>query len=91
MCTARRHWKTCLRIPLTQELSRGFGHVYQGRFEMNTYSIWGHFDLVVGMPLGYNVPYSWDGNIFGGADFEAAISVTFQKLKGSSKVMVLPG
>jgi hypothetical protein len=60
-------------------------------FELNTYSIWGRFDLVVGMPLGYNVPYSWDGNIFGGADFESAISVTFPKLKGSSKVIVLPG
>ena len=59
-------------------------------FELNTFSIWGHFDLVVGMPLGYNVPYSWDGNIFGGADFEAGISVTFPKLKGSSSVIVLP-
>jgi hypothetical protein len=59
--------------------------------ELNTYSIWGHFDFVVGMPLGYNVPYIWDGNIFGGADFEAAISVTFPKLKGSNKTMVPPG
>jgi len=59
-------------------------------FELNTYSIWGHFDFVVSMPLGYNVPYSWDGNIYGGASFETAISVTFAKLKGSSKVMLLP-
>lgn len=59
-------------------------------FELNTFSVWGHFDFVVSMPLGYNVPYVWDGNIYGGASFDTAISVTFPKLKGSSKVMVLP-
>jgi hypothetical protein len=59
-------------------------------FELNTYSIWGHFDFVVSMPLGYDVPYSWEGNIYGGASFETAISVTFPKLKDSSKVKVLP-
>jgi len=44
------------------------------------------------MGLGYNVPLAWkgEGGIFGGASFEAPISVTFPKLPGSSKVEILP-
>jgi hypothetical protein len=59
-------------------------------FEMNTYSIWGHFVLVVGMNIGYSVPYDWDGNVLGASKFETAISVTFPKLKGSSPVQEIP-
>ena len=57
-------------------------------FQMNTYSIWGHFVFVIDMNLGYYVPYTWDGNVDGGANFETAISVTFPKLKGSSPVEI---
>ncbi len=59
-------------------------------FQLNTYSIWGHFVFVIGMNLGYNVPYNWDGNVLGGTKFETAISVTFPKLKGSSSVEEIP-
>lgn len=59
-------------------------------FQMNTYSIWGHFVFVLGMNLGYNVPYDWDGNVLGGTKFETAIAVTFPKLKGSSSVEEIP-
>jgi hypothetical protein len=55
-------------------------------FVMNAYSQWGHFDFDVSMSLGYFVPYSWAGNVDGGAEFETAISVNFPKLKGSSRV-----
>ena len=59
---------------------------------MNTYSVWGHFVLVVSMPVGYYVPLSWNGagGIAGGGGFETAISVTFPKLKGSSSVQLHP-
>jgi len=62
------------------------------KFEMNTYSIWGHFVFVVTMPLSYQVPLAWGGpgGIDGGASFETAISVTFPKLPGSSKVEIRP-
>ena len=59
-------------------------------FQQNAYSIWGHFVFVVGMNIGYNVPYTWDGNVLGATKFETAISVTFPKLKGSSSVKVIP-
>ncbi len=59
-------------------------------FQMNTYSLWGHFVFVVGMSLGYYVPYTWAGNVDGTANFETAISVTFPKLKGSSPVEIKP-
>ena len=54
----------------------------------NTYSTWGHFDLVIGMNLGYYVPLDWGGKsaVDGGAGFETAIAVTFPKLAGSSSV-----
>jgi hypothetical protein len=57
---------------------------------MNTYSVWGHFVFVVGMNLGYNVPYDWAGNVLGATKFETAISVTFPKLKGSSPKEEIP-
>jgi hypothetical protein len=59
-------------------------------FVMNAYSQWGHFDFDVSMALGYFVPYSWAGNVDGGAGFETAISVNFPKLKGSSRVKITP-
>lgn len=59
-------------------------------FQMNAYSLWGHFVFVVGMNIGYNVPYTWDGNVLGASKFETAISVTFPKLKGSSSIKVIP-
>jgi hypothetical protein len=55
-------------------------------FEFNAYSTWGHFVFVIGMGLGYYVPFAWTGNDLGGAGFETSISLTFPKLKGSSPV-----
>lgn len=57
-------------------------------FATNTYSTWGHFELVIGMNLGYYVPLDWGGKsaVDGGAGFETAIAVTFPKLPGSSSV-----
>jgi hypothetical protein len=59
-------------------------------YELNTYSIWGHFVLVGSMDIGYSVPYTWDGNVLGATHFDAAISVTFPKLKGSASTEVIP-
>jgi hypothetical protein len=59
-------------------------------FEFNAYSTWGRFVFVIGMGLGYYVPYSWDGNVLGSAGFETSIAVTFPKLAGSSPVKAAP-
>jgi hypothetical protein len=61
-------------------------------FQLNTYSIWGHFVFVVRMNVGYYVPLAWGGagGIDGGAGFDTAFATTFPKLKGSSAVEVTP-